>query len=79
MFDLLLNRLVEFFLCNPGEPLQYRVECSVWYGYIVGIGSVGFKCRRKRRIRGESENQTAFTADSHAVFGSEPNITADVA
>ena len=36
MFELLLNRLVAFFLCNSGEPLQYRVECIVWDRYIVG-------------------------------------------
>ena len=36
MFNFLLNRLVEFCLCDPCEPLQYRLECSVWYGCIVG-------------------------------------------
>ena len=44
-----------------------------------GIGSVGFKCPGKRRIREELENQKAFTPDSHAVFGSEPNMTAEIA
>ena len=44
-----------------------------------GIGSVGFKCPGKRRIRDESENRERFMADSHAVFGSEPNMTAEVA
>ena len=36
MFELLRNRLVAFFLRNPGEPLQDRMECSVWDRYIVG-------------------------------------------
>ena len=44
-----------------------------------GIGSVGFKCPGKRRIRGESENRERFMADSHSVFGSAPNITAEIA
>ena len=44
-----------------------------------GIGSVGFKCLGKRRIRGESENRERFMADSHAVFGSKSNMTAEIA
>ena len=43
------------------------------------IGSVGFKCPGKRRIRGELENRELLMADSHAAIGSEPNMTAEIA
>ncbi len=40
---------------------------------------MGFNCPGKRRIRDESENRERFMADSHAVFGSEPDMAAEIA